>query len=55
MLLFGGRHWNISSSLQLMGKKLENNQEADTSIIRVHLHVYNNTGPDPELIGAPEL
>ena len=54
VLLFGGRHWNISSSLQLM-EKIKNNQEADTSIIHVHIHKKDNTGPDPELTGVTGL
>lgn len=54
MLLFGGRHWNISSSLQLV-EKIKNDQEADTSIIHVPIQKENNTGPDPELNGLTGL
>jgi len=58
VLPFGGRHWNISSSLYLV-EKIKNNQEidtsTDTSIIHVHIHKENNTGSDPELTGAAPL
>lgn len=54
MLQFGGRQWNISSSLQLV-EKIKNNQEADTTITHGHIHKENNTGPDPELTGVTGL
>lgn len=48
VLLFGSKHWNISSSLQLVEKN-KNNQEVDTSFLYVQVHKDNNTEPDPEL------
>lgn len=47
-VIVGSKHWNISSSLQLVEKN-ENNQEANTSILYVQIHKDNNTEPDPEL------